>query len=218
MHLRHNLRMAVWGAFMAAVVWGSLYSARRDPPLVKISAITPLMSFSSVRIEGVLEADAREMRGGEMFYWVGDGSGTMAVFARQKPSGCHPLAGDRVSVVGCPLIGADGSFRLRAQTVEIQSSVDRSAKSKRVDIDPGQKGERVTVSGRVSAVWTPPVGSRAPHKIVLEMDGGLLDVVHWLDDAPNVEAGDVVEVHGSIDIYKGKVELKVWEAGDIRHH
>ena len=73
----------------------------------------------------------------------------------------------------------------------------------------------MTVHGRVSKVWKPRSDSKAPHKIVLADQSGSLEVVHWFETERKVKEGDALEITGTVDLYKGKVQLKVWTSSDI---
>ena len=84
------------------------------------------------------------------------------------------------------------------------------------EITPDQEGERVTVYGRVSAVWKPKADSRAPYKIVLQDYSGSLDVVHWQEDHANVRVEDELEITGAVTLYDGRLQLKVRKAEDIQ--
>ncbi|VGO22839.1 OB-fold nucleic acid binding domain-containing protein [Pontiella sulfatireligans] len=190
----------------------ALCSVRREPPLVRIGEIRPIMNFSTVRIQGVLESDARRMGGGEVLYVVGDGTGSLAVFVSDPGDERLPRAGNSVAASGSLSIGSGGEVRMRARSVEAQAADGGSGL---VLFHAGMKGERATVTGRVARVFAPRAGTKAPFKIVLEDAGGTLDVVHWLENAPDVKAGDELEVRGTVNIYKGAVELKVWSAEDI---
>ncbi|NNJ71402.1 MAG: hypothetical protein HKP10_08990 [Kiritimatiellales bacterium] len=65
------------------------------------------------------------------------------------------------------------------------------------------------VCGRVSRIWSPPAGSKAPHRIVLTDQSGSLDVVHWLPNPPAADIGDVMEVKGQVQVYNDQVQLKL---------
>jgi len=89
------------------------------------------------------------------------------------------------------------------------------------DITADQKGAEVTVSGRVSKYWKPRPDSRAPYKIILSDGSGELECVYWSRTADALsgnepQIGDQLEITGRLDVYKGKVQLKVWDAADIR--
>jgi DNA/RNA endonuclease YhcR with UshA esterase domain/DNA-directed RNA polymerase subunit RPC12/RpoP len=211
------LRSSAVAVAIAGLLLLHLYARNRELPIVRIGDISPVMNFASVRIEGVLESDARKLRSGSVLYVVDDGSGTIAAFANDMPDGRLPLAGSPVMISGSLSVGAGNEVRMRAQAIEV--SVDDSiavAGTKLAEITADRKGERMTVVGRVSRVWAPQAGSKSPFKIVLADGGGTLEVVHWLEEPPVVVVGSTIEVSGTIGVYKDKVQLKVWEAADIR--
>lgn len=206
--------IAIGGLFLF-----QLYAKNRELPLVQIERITPGMNFSTVRVEGVLESDARKLRSGSFLYVVDDGTGTLAVFANTLPAGKLPTAGSRISVTGNLKVGAGNDVRMQARTVELTDSQlvdDFISEFRLADITEDQVEERLTAFGIVSQVWKPEPGSRAPHKIVLEDPSGLLQIVHWLKEPLDVQVGDPVEVTGTVDIYKDQLQLRLWNAEDFQ--
>ncbi|MCF7816516.1 MAG: OB-fold nucleic acid binding domain-containing protein [Kiritimatiellales bacterium] len=179
------------------------------------------MNFSMVRVQGVLASDARLLRDGTVLYMVDDGTGTLSAFLGQSPPGNLPKEGSRIAVAGSLSVGAGNNIRMRvrsADDTEIDSGEPPAAflsDSKLSDLAAGQQGTRMTVCGTVSKVWSPAPGSKAPHKIVLSDPSGSLEVVHWFEPKHAIALGDELEIRGTVDVYKGRLQLKVWEAGDI---
>jgi hypothetical protein len=211
------LLVGVGGLFLL-----QLYAKHRELPLVAIGDISPAMNFAMVRIRGVLESDARPLRSGAVLYVVDDGSGTIPVFADTPPVAPLPMAGSRVLVSGNLSVGVGDGVRMRARSAEhvvvevAPEGGSEPAQRRLSEVTVDRKGERMTVSGRVSKCWEPKDGSRSPFKIVLEDPSGTLDVVHWLKAAPPIATGDRIEVAGTVDVYREKPQLKVWHAGDFR--
>ncbi len=208
------LAVAIGGLFLL-----HLYATHRELPLVRIGEITPLMNFATVRVQGVLESDARTLRSGSVLYVIDDGTGTLPLFLNRAPSEKLPRAGSRIAATGSLSVGAGNELRMRAQSIEsLDGPITEALVSdlKLSVITAEQKGERMTVQGRVSKVWKPRPGSKAPHKIVLEDSSGSLEVVHWFAPELQVEVGDALEIRGTIDLYKDQLQLKVWEPGDIQ--
>lgn len=215
------LRITALTVLIGGLFLLELYVGRREPPLVNIGEIKPIRNFSTVRVQGVLESDARRLRSGSVLYVVGDGTGTLPVFLGQAPKGKLPKAGSRVAVVGSLSVGAGNNIRMRAQSadqivVEPVAPLEKMIGEPRLaDITTAQKGNRLTIHGRVSKVWEPRSGSKAPHKIVLADQSGSLEVIHWFEPERKVKVGDELEITGTVDLYKGKVQLKVWTSADI---
>jgi RecG-like helicase len=157
------------------------------------------------------------MRSGSALYIVNDGTGRLPIFLAQPPEGRLPSAGSRIDAVGRLDVGADNALRLRVQSID-QISVEPEAYASDFRIDsimPEQEGERIKVCGRVAMVWNPPPGSKAPRRIVLADPGGSMEVVYWFRPDEVLKVGDVLEIFGKIDLYKGRLQLKVARAGDM---
>ncbi len=198
-----------------------IVARNRKPPLIKISDIKPLMNFSAVRIRGTLESDARRLSSGSTVYMVNDDTGTLAVFSNYASDTSLPRAGDRITVSGNLSVGAGNNIRLQMRSTDrvvVETAQLENAYASEValaDITADSPGGRMQVRGRVSRVWIPPAESKAPHRIVLTDRSGSLDVVHWLPEPPIIRAGDIVEVDGIVQVYKGQVQLKLLHSGDM---
>jgi hypothetical protein len=198
-----------------------LYLSGREPPLVRIDQIAPMMNFSTVRVRGVLAADARKLRSGSALYMVEDAGGVLPVFLICPPEKELPKAGCRVTVEGNLSIGAGHNIRLRAFSEE-QVMIEPAAPVIKMtgeillaDVTADRAGEYMTVYGRASRLWSPRGESKAPHRIILSDASGVLEIVHWLDLETGVAVGDEVQVSGRVGLYQGKVQLKVPEAAGI---
>lgn len=211
------LRIAAGGVAVVGLLLLHLYARNHELPVVQIGSISPVMNFASVRVQGQLESDARPLRSGSVLYMVNDGTGSLAVFA-ERPEGKLPKAGSRIMVEGSLSIGVGHELRMRAYSADCVSVEDVPADEvflsplKLADISADQKGDPITVAGKVSNVWKPPASSKAPYKIILEDHSGTLEVVHWISPPPQIAAGDLLEVSGVVEVYKGKIQLKVAEA------
>ncbi len=213
-----QLRRATVGVSIAGLFIASLGASLREPPLIRIGEIKPTMGLSTVRVKGVLESDARPLRGGSVFYMVNDGSGRLPIFLAQPPAGKLPMAGSRIVAEGTLGLGTGHALRMNIQFSDQISVMPEKFISdfKLSDVTVEQDGERMTAYGRVAKVWHPGVGSKAPHRIILSDPSGSLEIVHWFEPSWPVEVGDRLDVRGSVDLYKGRVQLKIWQPQDIR--
>lgn len=191
------LTLVLTGLFLFNLHW-----ARREPTLVRIGEIAPIMNFSKVRVEGVLKSDARTLRGGAVLYLIADETGSLPVFLNRSPSEKLHQAGSRISATGRLSIGTGNQVRLRVHDVRQIKMLEGATPT--------------VVRGRVREVRPPPPDSNAPHKIILTTASGELEVVHWFNPAQKVAVGDQLEVKGAVGYYKGRLQLKVTTAGDIR--
>ena len=83
------------------------------------------------------------------------------------------------------------------------------------NISASRQGDRITVVGQVSDIWE-PAGKRAPHTIILRDGSGVLEIVHWLNHPPRVNIGDSVECTGTVDLYRGGLQLRLWTSRDLQ--
>lgn len=83
------------------------------------------------------------------------------------------------------------------------------------DISASMQGERITVTGKLSAVWE-PIGKRAPHTLILRDGSGALEIVHWLKYPLPVDVGDWVQCTGTIDLYRGALQLRLWNSSELQ--
>ncbi|MCE9615461.1 MAG: hypothetical protein K8T26_14415 [Lentisphaerae bacterium] len=101
---------------------------RRDLPVVRVDAITPMMNFAYVRVVGRVVHEPRlSDREGSVDYCsflVDDGSGALRVQAYRgaahelAANGSLPHQGELVDVAGSLMVTADDTPRLRLQAVE----------------------------------------------------------------------------------------------------
>ena len=82
-------------------------------------------------------------------------------------------------------------------------------------VNASLQGDRITVIGRVSDIWE-PTGERAPHTLILRDGSGALEIVHWLSHPLCVDIGDSVECTGTVDLYRGGLQLRLWTPRDLQ--
>lgn len=219
---------------VAGLVLLYLYSVNRDIPVVRVSEITPTMNFAYVRVAGNVTRDAYVFKSGGVVFNMHDGSGEIAVMGGRaqaealETAGKLPRRGDRVEVAGSLSVSADQEIKLRMQsadqlTLARQRTATAPALSRirLADITPAQKGDQVSVIGVLNEVSVPPGGSKAPYVLTLEEDGTELAVIFWDKVFQGLERklptpGKMISARGRVEVYKDTVQLKVWEAADLR--
>ena len=199
-----RLRTTLFVLVVSGLSLASLYASRRESSLVRIGDIKPIMNYSTVRVQGILESEARALRDGTVLYLLADETGSLPVFLNRAPEGKLPKAGSRVAATGRLSVSADNRMSMRVH-------------------GPGQievleNATPTIVRGRVAEVWSPPPDSRAPYRIILDRPEGRMEVVHWFMPEHQVVVGARVEVKGTLGFYKGRMQLKVRAAEDIRLH
>jgi DNA/RNA endonuclease YhcR with UshA esterase domain len=221
---------------VAGLILLYLYSVNRDIPLVRIDSVTPTMNFAYVRISGLVTRDAYVFQSGGVVFNLDDGSGEIAVMGGRaqaealENAGRLPRRGDRVEVAGSLSVSADREVKLRMQSADQlvlqrkQAAVSAAPESSSVglaDITAAQKGEQVSVTGVLKEITIPGPGSKAPYVLTLEQGGAQLEVIFWDKVFQGLERklpmpGKTIRATGRVDVYKSKVQLKVWEAADLQ--
>ncbi|MBC8207365.1 MAG: hypothetical protein ISR85_04310 [Kiritimatiellales bacterium] len=229
------LRIAALVLAFAGLILLYFYSVNRDIPLVRVDSITPTMNFATVRVSGEVTRDAYVFQSGGMVFNLNDGSGEIAVMGGRaqaealENAGRLPRRGDRVEVSGSLNVSADQEVKLRMQSAEqlvlqrkrAPSAAPGLSPVQLVNITAAQEGEQVLVTGLLKEIEVPGPGSKAPYVLTLEQGGAELDVILWDDVFQGLERklpmpGKTISVLGRVDVYKDKVQLKVWEAADLR--
>ena len=211
-----------------------LYSVNRDIPLVRVDSITPTMNFAYVRIAGEVTRDAYVFKSGGMVFNLHDGSGEIAVMSGRaqaealENAGRLPRRGDRVEVSGSLSVSADQEVKLRMQSAEqlvlqrkrTPSTAPGLSQVQLADITAAQEGEQILVTGVLKEIEVPGPGSKAPYVLTIEQGGAELDVIFWDSVFEGLERklpmpGKTISALGRVDVYKGRVQLKIWNAGDL---
>ncbi len=214
-----------------------LYSVNRDIPTVRVADITPTMNFAYVKVSGNVTRDAYVFKSGGVVFNLHDGSGEIAVMGGRtqaealKNSGKLPRLGDRVEVAGSLSVSADQDVKLRMQSAEqlilkrkghpASFIIQTSSFTPLSKITPAQTGDTVSVAGTLKKIALPRPGSKAPYVLTLEEDGTELAVIFWDKVFQGLEQklptlGKTLSARGRVDVYKEVIQLKVWEAADLR--
>lgn len=221
---------------IAGLILLYLFSVNRDIPLVKVGDITPTMNFAYVRIVGEVTRDAYIFKSGGVVFNMKDSSGEIAVMGGRaqadalESAGKLPRRGDQVDVAGSLSVGADQEVKLRMQSAEQLKLTRKRAtpyyavsesRLKLSDVTADRKGDQVTVTGTLKSVDVPGPGSKAPYVLTLAEEGATLAVVFWDDVFQGLEKklpvpGKLIRAKGKVGVYKDTVQLKVWDARDLR--
>jgi hypothetical protein len=70
-----RLRTTLFVLVISGLSLASLYASRREPLLVRIGDIKPIMNYSTVRVQGSLESVARALGDGTVLYLLADENG-----------------------------------------------------------------------------------------------------------------------------------------------
>ena len=199
-----RLRATAFVIAVCGLLLASLYASRREPPLVRIGEINPSMNFSTVRVQGVLESKAHTLQDGDVLYLIADETGSLPVFSSHAPEGKLPKAGSQVAATGRLSVSADNRASMRVRGPGRIKVLENAAPT--------------IIRGLVAVVWSPPPDSRAPYRMILDRPEGQMEVVYWFVPEHRVTVGARVEVKGTLSFYKGRMQLKVRAAEDIRFH
>jgi DNA/RNA endonuclease YhcR with UshA esterase domain len=218
---------------IAGLILLYLFSVNRDLPLVTVGEITPTMNFATVRIIGEVTRDAWLFQSGGLVFNMKDGSGEIAVMGGKAQadaltaSGKLPRRGDQVEVVGSLSVSADQEAKLRMLSADRlilkrkPAVVAARPVVRPADVTAAQKDNWITAAGKLKSIDVPGPGSKAPYVLMLEENGAELAVVFWDDVVQGLKnilpvPGKMIQACGRVDVYKGTVQLKVREAGDLR--
>ena len=229
------LRYASVVLAIAGLILLYLFSVNRDIPFVRVGDITPTMNFAYVRLDGEVTRDAYVFQSGGIVFDMKDGSGEITVMGGRaqaqamEAAGKLPQRGDRIEVTGSLSISADQAPKLRIQSAD-QLVLNRKRvatvpvaenRVRLADVTAAHKGDQVTVAGTLKSVDVPGPGSKSPYVLTLAADGSELAVVFWEDVFQGLDKklpmpGKLISARGRVGVYKDAVQLKVWEAGDLR--
>ena len=151
-----------------------------------------------------LESEARALRDGAVLYLIADETGSLPVFSSHAPEGKLPKAGSQVAATGRLSVSADNRASMRVRGPGRIKVLENAAPT--------------IIRGLVAVVWSPPPDSRAPYRMILDRPEGQMEVVYWFVPEHRVTVGARVEVKGTLSFYKGRMQLKVRAAEDIRFH
>lgn len=198
-----RLRAAAFVVVVSGLSLAALYANRREPAFVRISEIRPVMNFSTVRVQGVIESEARVLRDGTVLFLVADETGSLPVFLNRSSAELLPRAGNRVDVTGVLNRSAGNLVSMR---------VHRPGQ-----IEVLEENVPISVRGQVVEVRSPPPDSRAPYRLILDRPEGRVEVIHWFAPEQQAAVGERVEVQGTIGFYRGRMQIKVRAPGNIRY-
>ncbi|HEY3290682.1 MAG TPA: OB-fold nucleic acid binding domain-containing protein [Anaerolineae bacterium] len=208
---------------VAALVLASRASSR---PLTKISSLNPAMNFAYVRISGkVFDFPIVSPTDGYLSFTVNDQSGDVRVTAYRSTVD-ELMKRNQIPLPGS-VVTAEGTLRLRddeptltlnmPEALEINTPASTAASIGA--LNAFNLGERVTVSGQVRRVRV----TGDTYQIVTLREGAAeADMVipyqsgDMFGKAPSLVDGTWISVTGSVNEYRGKRELMVSHAEDIK--
>ena len=204
-----------------------LMAKHREIPLVKLGEVKPTMNFAQIRVEGVVDSDARTFRtGGGMGFNFSDGTGTIMVFISQKQAqemvekNLVPKAGDTVNFAGGLNIADDKSSMRLLSVDEFQLIRAPAVAVRLADVTTAMKGTSVTVAGKVMDLFPPPADSKRPYALKIKDDSGEQTVNFWqaeYDQIANKDmlVGAYVRARVSVAAYQDKLQLKLAAGQDL---
>ncbi|HAL92623.1 MAG TPA: hypothetical protein DCM68_06330 [Verrucomicrobia bacterium] len=227
---RMSLVLLRWAAVLLATIGLFLLflmAKHREIPVVKLGDIKPTMNFAQIRVDGVVDSDARTFRtGGGMGFNFSDGTGTIMVFISQRQAqemvkkNLVPKAGDQVNFAGGLNI-ADDKSSMRLLSVDEFHLVRAPAATVRLaDITTEMKGSSVTISGKVMDLFPPPADSKRPYALKLQDESGEQTINFWQTEYDQIANKDVlvgayVRARVSVAAYQDKLQLKLAAGQDL---
>ena len=204
-----------------------LMAKHREIPVVQLGDIKPTMNFGQIRVDGVVESDARTFRtGGGMGFNFSDGTGTIMVFISQKQAkemvdrNLVPKAGDKVNFAGGLNIADDKTSMRLLSVDDFQLTRAPAATVRLADITTEMKGSSVTISGKVMDLFPPPADSKRPYALKVKDESGEQTINFWQTEYDQIANKDVlvgsyVRARVSVAAYQDKLQLKLPAGQDL---
>jgi hypothetical protein len=199
-----RLKTIIFACSIVTLLTASLHAHFREPPLVRIYEIETWMSFSTVRVNGILETRALEMRDGSLLYMLADESGSLPVFVDASAISQRPVAGDAVVMKG--RLGLASGHRASLQVSDTDGVTIQE------EVLP------FTVRGTLCEIHSPTPGSRTPYRLILERSEGRMELIHWFTPDYEASVGDQVEAVGTLGFYRGRKQVKVSRSSELRFY
>ena len=227
---RMSLVAIRWAAVLLSTIGLALLflmAKYREIPVVKLGEVKATMNFAQIRVEGVVDSDARTFRtGGGMGFNFTDGTGTIMVFISQKQAqemverNLVPKAGDQVSFAGGLNISDDKSSMRLLSVDEFQLVRAPAATLRLADVSTDLKGSSVTVEGKVMDLFPPPANSKRPYALKLQDASGEQTINFWQTEYDQIANKDVlvgafVRARVSVAAYQDKLQLKLASGLDL---
>lgn len=227
---RMSLVALRWAAVLLATIGLFLLflmAKHREIPLVKLGDVKPTMNFAQIRVEGVVDSDARTFRsGGGMGFNFSDDTGTIMVFISQRQAkemtekNLVPKAGDQVNFAGGLNIADDKSSMRLLSVDEFRLTRAPAATVRLADITTAMKGSSVTVSGKVMDLFPPPADSKRPYALKIKDESGEQTLNFWQAEYDQIQGKDVlvgafVRARVSVAAYQDKLQLKLAAGQDL---
>jgi hypothetical protein len=197
-----RLPAAAFAILVSVLSLAALETARRPPRQLRIGDIRPCLNFSIVCIEGLLLSQPYLFEDGEALLMIADETGALPVFLKTAPAGPWPEPGTRLLLTGRLQVGADHRASLRVQNAAQVRAVPPPVPA--------------AIRGRVVEYQPAPAGSRAPHRMVLQCPSTRLEAVYWFALSERPRIGQTVEVRGRLDLYRGRLQVRIDDPGDVR--
>lgn len=234
---RFRRRTLCWMAVLLALVgfvflWCLATSHRRIPQIM-ISDIQPVMKLALVRVVGKTIGEAHVVHAAgkisSLHFVLADGTGELTVVAEAEQAQQMalwdrvPRVGDAVEVIGRLRPGADASVFLQIQpgaTLKLQR-MERVMTSATEIHDGLEEGAHVMLTGVVTRVTVPRVGSRAQYLVTLRAGGeeqqfvSFSGVMDQLLSKKRLVPGVAVQVQVTVVRYAGKLRLTLGRPQDI---
>ena len=227
---RMSLVAIRWAAVLLATVGLFLLflmAKHREIPVVKLEDVKPTMNFGQIRVDGVVESDARTFRtGGGMGFNFSDGTGTIMVFISQKQAqemverNLVPKAGDQVNFAGGLNISDDRASMRLLSVDEFRLIRAPAANVRLADVTTAMKGTSITIAGKVMDLFPPPADSKRPYALKLKDESGEQTINFWQTEYDQIANKDVlvgafVRARVSVAAYQDKLQLKLAAGQDL---
>ena len=220
-----TVKIAAVGVAVVGLLFLWFLAIRAEPPLVPIGQVGAAMNLAYVRLESqVTRGPGFDPDSHAISFWLADDTGEIYVAAycheaeELMASGRVPALGDRVSLVGTLRLREDfASLIVDAPDQVVVTKPEPSERSV-AEIDPRSELERVRLRGQVRGIRSPYEGLTL---IGLRDASGAIDVavpeetLALTGDLVHPSPGQMVEVEGTVTVYKGMPQLTLTDVADL---
>ena len=200
-------------------------ASHTEIPHLSVAEVGGMMNFATVNIEGrVTRSISYDPETQYLGFWIDDGTGEIHITSYRDTTQAllqaHiiPALGDSVSIAGTLRIREDYAALTLNHPEHLVLNSPAPAVMRSIDITPLDEGRRVVLQGEISSISTPytDLTLLALQDAAGDMTITIDDTVQALTgDLPEINAGNVVMVTGTVTLYKGTPQVALGDSTEL---